>query len=210
MPGIARHTPELTGNRAVRLIIADTALLPHIGELLGKLTLPYEWVEIGDSVDDIVDSSFVTLLDYLDNLMIGSVSSWLIAPPLGWLVLDGSTYDKADYPELWEVLPTQLKTVDDFTLPDMTSQFQSGTITEADIGDTAGANLFALTTGQLPAHTHTEIPALLGVDVGGAGPPLPSATVGSPIPSGSTGNGDDIDNRPEHVEFIFAVYSGRV
>lgn len=209
MPGIARHTPELTGNRVVRLIVADTALLPHIGELLGKLTLPYEWVEIGDPVVDIVDSSFVTLRNYLDNLMIGFVSSWLIVPPLGWLLLDGSTHDKANYPELWEVLPSQLKTAGDFTLPDMTSQFLSGTIIEDDIGATEGANTFALTIAQLPSHTHTEIPPVVGVEVGGAGPPLPSSTVGGAIPSGSTGDGDDIDNRPEHVEFIFAVFAGR-
>jgi hypothetical protein len=168
------------------------------------------WVEIGDPVSDVVASSFETLLNYLGNLMVGSVSSWLVAPPVGWLLLDGSTYDKVDYPELWGVLPVQLKTVDDFTLPDMAGQFMSGALIEDDIGDLSGANSYELTEGQLPAHTHTEIPPTVGVEVGGAGPPLPSAVVGAPIASGSVGSGDTIDNRPENVAFLFAVFSGRV
>jgi hypothetical protein len=72
-----------------------------------------------------------------------------------------------------------------------------------------GSNVLSLTIGQLPAHTHTEIPPLVGVDVGGAGVPLPSATVGAPVASGSTGDGDDIDNRPMRFGMVYAVFSGR-
>jgi hypothetical protein len=173
------------------------------------LTLESEWVEIEDPISDIVDSAMTSLIAYYDNLMIGSVSSWLISPPPGWLLLDGTTHDKVDYPELWEVLPEGLKSGSDFTLPDMADQFQAGTLVEDDIGDMAGANTINLTVDQLPAHTHTEIPPIVGVEVGGAGVPLPSAAIGAPIASGSTGSGDDIDNRPEHVLFMFAVYAGR-
>jgi hypothetical protein len=209
MPGIARHTPTLSGNRAVRLLVIDTALLPHFGEAIGALSLASQWVEIEDTVSDVVDSAMASLIAYYDNLMIGSISSWLIAPPPGWLLLAGTTHDKVDYPELWEVLPDALKSGSDFTLPDMAGQFQAGTSVEDDIGDTAGENAFALTVGQLPSHTHTEIPPIVGVEVGGAGVPLPSAAIGTPIASGSTGSGDDIDNRPSHVLFMFAIYAGR-
>jgi hypothetical protein len=151
-----------------------------------------------------------SLIAYYDNLMIGSVSSWLISPPPGWLLLDGTTHDKIDYPELWAVLPDGLKTGSDFTLPDMASTFMAGTAAVENIGDSAGLNEYNLTVGQLPPHTHTELPPIVGVEVGGAGVPLPSAAIGAPIASGSTGSGDDIDNRPAHVLFMFAIYAGRV
>lgn len=209
MPGIARHTPVLAGIRAARLILVDAALLPHIGELLGQLTIDYHWIEIGDPISDIVDSAMITLLDYYDNLMVGSVSSWLISPPSGWLLLDGATHDKVDYPELWEVLPSGLKSASDFTLPDMATQFQAGTSVEANIGDQAGVNSFALTVGQLPSHSHLYTPPALTIEAETPTTPLPTAGIGTPTQTGNTGSGDSIDNRPEHVLFMYAIYAGR-
>lgn len=210
MPGVARHTPQLAGNRAVRLLVIDAALLPHVGEAIGALSLESEWVEIEDSVSDVVDSAMASLLAYYANLMVGSVSSWMFSPPPpGWLALDGTTYDKADYPELWEVLPDGLKSASDFTLPDMAEQFQAGTNTESEIGDQAGDNSFALTVGQLPTHSHLYTPPSLTIEAETPTTPLPTAGIGTPTQTGTTGNGDVIDNRPEHVLFSFAVYAGR-
>jgi hypothetical protein len=210
MPGIARHTPTLAGNRAVRLLVIDTALLPHFGEAIGALSLASEWVEIEDPISDVVDSAMASLIAYYDNLMIGSVSSWLIPPPPGWLLLDGTTHDKVDYPELWAALPEQLKSGSDFTLPDTASTFQAGTTVEDDIGDEAGANTFALTVAQLPAHDHTYTNPIPNIDLEAPGvPDIVAAGVGPGSTTGLTGSGDEIDNRPEHVLFMFAIYAGR-
>lgn len=210
MPGIARHTPTLTGDMAVRLLIADTAMLQHVGDVLESLTDAYDWLEVGDPVPDITASAYDTLDAYYAMQLIGQVSMFLMLAPDGWLLLDGTTYDEVDYPELHLALPSQLKTSTEFTLPDLTGSFVAYTDTLADVGDIGGDNIYNLTVGQLPAHTHTEIPAVVGVDIGGAGPPLPSSTVGAPIASGSTGDGDDIDNRPINTLVVFAVYAGRI
>ena len=210
MPGIARHTPTLAGYKAARLILVDAALLPHVGELLGQMTLEYQWLEVGDTVDDIVTESLDALFYFYEDFMIGSISSWIVTPPDGYLLLDGTTHDKVDYPELWEVLPSQLKSASAFTLPDMTDIFQAGTDQAANIGDTAGANSYALTVGQLPAHSHLYTPPTLTIEAETPTTPLPTAGIGSPIQTGNTGSGDSIDNRPSHIAFMYAVYAGRV
>lgn len=209
MPGIARHTPTLSGSKAVRQIAVDYALLPDIGDAITQLTNEFVWTEEGDPVSDIVTSVFETVTGYYDIMLVGLVSQFLATIPPGWLQLDGSTHLKADYPILWERLPSQLRTGTDFTLPDLTDVFINGAIDASEIGDQGGFNSYALTEAQLAAHTHTEIPAVLGVDVGGAGPPLPSATPGAPIPTSSAGSGASIDNRPAFVEMLFAVYAGQ-
>ncbi len=209
MPGIARHTPTLDGSKAVRLVAVDSALLPDIGDALTQLTNEYVWTEEGDPVSDIVSAVFETVTDYYDTMLVGLVSQFLATIPPGWLQLDGSTHLKADYPILWERLPSQLRTGTDFTLPDLTDTFPTGAADAAGIGSEGGSNSYVLTEAQLATHTHTEIPAVLGVDVGGAGPPLPSATPGTPIPSGPAGSNASIDNRPAFVAMLFAIYAGQ-
>lgn len=209
MPGIARHTPLLSGSKAVRLIQVDSSLLPDIGDAITQLTNEFVWTEEGDPVSDIVASVFDTVTTYYDIMLVGLVSQFLATIPPGWLQLDGSTHLKVDYPILWERLPSQLRTGTDFTLPDLTDTFTVGAADAAAIGSEGGSNSYSLTVAQLATHTHTEIPAVIGATVGGAGPPLPSANPGAPIPSGPAGSDASIDNRPAFVEMLFAVYAGQ-
>ncbi|MCK5430911.1 MAG: hypothetical protein KAI94_15640, partial [Anaerolineales bacterium] len=63
---------------------------------------------------------------------------------------------------------------------------------------------------QLPAHTHTYTPPVVDVDLEGPGiPDVLAARLGSAIPTGSTGDGDSIDNQPQYINFILAIFSGR-
>lgn len=206
---IARHTPTLTGDKSVRLIVVDTGLLPDVSDALTQVTIPSHWEEVGSSVDDVIAAAFETVEDYYNLMLIGVVSQFLVAIPSGWLQLDGSTYSENEYPLLYARLPSQFKTGSNFTLPDLTSVYINGAIDAASVGTEAGSNSYQLSIAQLPAHTHTEIPAIVGIDIGGAGPPLPSAAVGPPIASGPTGSGSSIDNRPATVEMLFAVYAGQ-
>lgn len=206
---MARHTPALTGVKKIRAVSLDAALFPHVGDAITALTNSYEWEAVEDSVADVVASCKESVESWYSDMLIGSVSSWIIDPPSGWLLLDGGTYANADYPELSTLLPAHLITGANFTLPDVENAFSFGVMTEDDGAIVTGSNVLNLTIAQLPAHTHTEIPALLGVEIGSAGPPLPSATVGSPIASGSTGSGDDIDSRPKRFGLVYAVFAGR-
>lgn len=211
MPGYARHTPELTENSAVRLVIADTALIPHISDAIAQLSLPYQWFEVGDSVAAVTDAMLEVVLAWYDTMLIGMVTQFLTLPPSGWLLLDGTTYDKDDYPELHAGLPSSLKTSTQFTLPDMTDSFMAGVQTVSGSGATGGNNSYQLTEGQLPAHTHTYTPPVADVDLEAPGAPdILAARLGTPTATGSTGDGDAIDNRPDFVTAQFAIYAGRV
>jgi microcystin-dependent protein len=188
----------------------DSALFPHLGDAITALTNDDEWTEVNDSVADVVAACKDAVEIWYSDMLIGALQTFLIIPPPGWLVCDGATYDKIDYPELWAVLPSQLTTENDFTLPDFTAAFLAGTDTESEIGDTAGQNSFALSEAELPAHSHLYTPPTLTVETGGAGPPIPAADLGTPTQTGDTGSGDDIDNRPAHVLVMIAIFTGRV
>lgn len=187
----------------------DVALFPHVGDAITALTNDWQWEKVGDDVADVVAACKESVENWYSDMLIGSVFPWIINPPSGWLLLDGSTYASADYPELSDLLPAHLITGPNFTLPDVENAFPFGVVDEDDGSVVSGTNVLNLTIGQLPSHTHTEIPPVVGVDVGGAGPPLPSATVGTPIASGSTGDGDDVDIRPKRFGLVYAVYAGR-
>lgn len=209
MSGIARHTPSLTGDKAVRLVVADIALLPDIGDAITQLSIDATWVEIGDPVTDILAAVFETVTDYYNVMLVGLVSQFLASIPSGWLQLDGSTHLKADYPLLWERLPSQLRTPTDFTLPDLTGVFINGATNATEIGDEGGSNSYALSIAQLPSHTHNYIPSPLGITPGLAGPAAPASIPSAPIATTPTGSGASIDNRPAYVEMLFAVYAGQ-
>ena len=187
----------------------DVALFPHVGDAITQLSKTNAWKEVEDTVEDIVAACKDFIEYWYSDMLIGSVFPWIITPPAGWLLLDGSTHASADYPELAALLPAHLISGANFILPDVTAAFPFGVVDEDAGAIVAGSNILNLTEGQLPSHTHTYIPPVLGVEVGAAGPPLPSSTVGSPTATGATGNGDDIDKRPKRFGLIYAVFVGR-
>ena len=209
MAKIARHTPALTGVKKIRALSLDSALFPHVADAITQLTNDLTWIKVEDDIPEIVAACKESVESWYSDMLIGSIFTWLINPPSGWLLLDGTTYDIADYPELAALLPLHLISGANFTLPNVADAFPFGVLDEDDSSVVTGSNLLSLSIGQLPAHTHTEIPAVLAADLGSLGPPLPAAQVGGPIASGSTGDGDDIDIRPLRFGLVYAVFSGR-
>lgn len=207
--GIYRHTPTLSGDIIVRCISLDTGLSKHVGEVLTALADNREWLEVADSVDDTVSAASVTVEDYYNQMLVGSVFTFIVNPPGGWLLLDGSTYASADYPELSDLLPAHLISGDNFTLPDVTAAFSYGVQDQDDGTAIEGDNVLNLTVGQLPAHTHTYTPPTLTIPVGPP-PTTPVGGIGTAVPTGSTGSGDDIDRRPLRFGLLYAVFAGRV
>lgn len=205
----ARHTPVLVGERKVRAVSIDTALMPHFGDAITQLTNDWVWEQVGDSVGSVVAACKATIEIWYTDMLVGTVSPWIINPPDGWLLLDGSTYAKADYPELSALLPAHLISGANFTLPDTVDAFPYGVDDEDDGAQISGDNTLNLTVGQLPAHTHTYTPPVLTVDAETPTVPIPTAGIGSPVATGSTGDGDDIDRRPLRFGLIFAVFAGR-
>lgn len=209
--GIYRHTPTLLADTRIRCLAFDSGLSGHIGDALTLLSRLDEWVEVGDGIQDIIDAASVTVESFYNDMLIGSVFPWLVNPPDGWLLLDGTTYASADYPELSALLPTHLISGSNFTLPDVEDTFPYGVLDEDDGSQVAGSNILNLTVGQLPAHTHTYNNPVAGVETIGAGAPAPSIVSATPATAtSSTGSGDDIDKRPLRFGLVYAVYAGRV
>lgn len=205
----ARHTPTLTGKKKIRAMSLDVALLPHVGDALTVLTEGLTWVEENDVVEDVVAACKSLVENWYSDMLIGSVFSWIVTPPSGWLLLDGSTHASADYPELSALLPAHLISGDNFTLPDVENAFPFGVVDEDDGTAVEGSNVLNLTVGQLPSHTHTYTPPVLTIQAETPLTPIPAAGIGAPIATGSTGSGDNIDKRPKRFGLIYAVYAGR-
>lgn len=187
----------------------DVALMPHFGDAVTELSNESQWSQVGDVVEDIVDACKASVESWYSDMLIGSVTPWLSTPPDGWLLLDGSTHSQVDYPELFTVLDDALKSGSDFTLPDITESYPFGVQAKSDAGIVTGSNTLNLTVGQLPSHSHTYTPPVLTVDAETPTVPIPTAGIGSPIATGSTGDGDDIDKRPSSFGLVFAVFAGR-
>lgn len=183
--------------------------MPHFGDAITQLTNEWVWTEVGDSVDDIVDACKDSVESWYSDMLIGSVATWLITPPTGWLLLDGSTYAEGDYPELFALLDDALKSGTNFTLPDASDAFVYDVQVKADAGQVEGDNVLNLTVGQLPSHSHTYTPPVLTVSAETPVIPIPTAGIGAPVATGTTGSGDDIDRRPLRLGLLFAVFAGR-
>lgn len=209
MAKIARHTPELSGEKKIRALSADSALFPHLGDAITELTNDWHWEVVEDDVADVVLACKNAVESWYSDMLIGSVYPWLINPPPGWLLLDGSTYANADYPELSALLPTHLISGSNFILPDVEDAFPFGVLDEDDGTVVDGSNVLNLTVAQLPAHNHTYTPPVLTIDAETPVVPIPTAGIGAPTTTGNTGDGDDIDRRPKRFGLVYAVFSGR-
>ena len=209
MAKIARHTPVLSGEKKIRALSLDSALFSHVGDAITKLTNDWVWDSVGDSVADVVAECKSAVESWYSDMLIGTVLPWIVNPPSGWLLLDGSTYAITDYPELSALLPAHLITGPNFTLPDVSYAFPQAVQDEDDAGAVVGSNVLTLTVGQLPPHSHTYTPPALTIDAETPVVPIPTAGIGSPTATGDTGDGDDIDIRPKRFGLVYAVFAGR-
>jgi hypothetical protein len=210
--GIGRHTPVLSGNRIVRALSIDDALIPHVSDAIAQLTIDANWVEVDDSIDDIVSESSQALDSwYRSSMLIGQVSSFLGTLPDFWLPLGGDTFDRVDYPELWESLDAQYKNDTTFTLPDLSDLFLSVAGSGSySLGDSAGENDHTLTTDEMPSHNHTYLPPVVDLDLEALGvPDILAARLGTPISTGSKGDDGAHENRPPFYAVVMGIFAGR-
>lgn len=139
----------------------------------------------------------------------------------GMLPCDGATYNKTDYPELWEWMFNAQSwgaawTVDSTTLnvPNLNNpkRFIRGATTEdgviSDTGLTDGADTHTLTVAQLPSHAHN---AFFGFEAGGANigvdtGEIANYTVASQIlPTNTSGGGQPHNNIPASMRIPYYI-----
>lgn len=115
--------------------------------------------------------------------------------PSLWLMCDGSSLLRADYPDLFAVIGTTYGAPDvsHFNLPDLRGYTLIGQGSGYTLATPVGEAQHTLTTAEIPSHTHTdtghvhtEITAIAAVGAAITGVPVPSAIPGV----GVTGSGN--------------------
>lgn len=167
------------------------------------------WDEvIEDYVNDLLES--VKIVDE-----VGQINAYCIADytdlPVGILPCRGETYDKDEYPLLWERLPSSLKTETTLTTPDLrghiigASGSYPGLSTRAVLSRT-GTETHTLVETEMPAHSHTYTPPTVNVDLETPGvPDIQAAGIGLPTQTGNTGGGQAHNNMQPTVFMVWGI-----
>lgn len=210
-------TPDtLPADTICRVLFIPNSLdwLAQVTGALQELTFPYNWEQFGAvSVDDAVQamSTMFDLFCFNEGVcrVVGEIVLFAGATPpdTRWLVCDGANLLRADYPSLFTVVGTTYGSVDGthFNLPDLRDRVPMGVGTNV-LGAALGESTHTLTTGEMPAHTHTEGNAISVPGVVGEIPAL----VASPSTSitGSAGGGGAHNNiQPSLAMNYFIVAS---
>ena len=149
----------------------DSLTNPSSGNTLNSPSHSTQHANANDAIEVLeakvgVDNSAVTTsLDYKMrvNNPIGEMTIWgTSTAPTGWLICDGSAVSRSTYSALFGVLSTTYGVGDGsttFNLPNLKGRVPVGrdaTQSEFDtLAETGGSKTSALTSGNLPAHTHT-------------------------------------------------------
>ena len=118
----------------------------------------------------------------------GTFSDCVVVPD-GALLCDGSIYNRADYPDLYNHwLGTSLIIdADTFQVPNMLNMVRAGSSVSHPLLSTTGAETHTLMVSELPSHVHGVSENGVGVAVTPG--ELPIATPSFPALSGSAGSG---------------------
>lgn len=86
---------------------------------------------------------------------VGTVVAYAgVTAPAGWLMCDGATYQRSQYPALAAVLGVADAS---FTVPDLRGRFLMGTSASHPRAQTGGEETHTLTEAEMPAHAHPVI-----------------------------------------------------
>lgn len=159
-----------------------------------------QWRWTTDNWDETDAAVSLALEEVMRNMMLGSVI-WVVGGvPDGTLLCDGSTYARADFPNLYDILPAvYIVDADNFRTPNLADRFVRGLSGSSSIGDTGGAATHTLTESEMPVHSHTYVPPTINIDVEAPGVPDPvAAGIGLPTQTGNAGGGQAHNNLPPY------------
>lgn len=179
-----------------------------------------------------IEAEYATKLELsaLNNLLFptGGVLQWpSVNMPTGFLMCDGATLNRADYPALFAVIGTQFGSTGELTfkLPDLRKRFVIGyhptsnnlptvvtdekTENYGTIGNRGGKPLVQLSQPEMPAHTHTISGTLKNQGVGvGVGSKVFTGSVSDASSNAFTDqSGDSLshENRPPYFVLAYII-----
>lgn len=193
------QTPDAPATNETRFMLLRIPAAPGFSSAvvgaLAELTKELNWQKVGGLKPYEAASIYARMVQdmkYWTPLEIGDfVDSIVTKDPAYFLLCDGSTYQAADWPELFALLPGGWKTATDFTLPDMAGvcRVGVGTLVTTDFNflEAGGEMTHTLTVDEMPTHTHGEGIAVPSIINGGLEAPASAATAstGTTGPAGS-------------------------
>jgi len=210
-------TPDEPADRVyvIRRLKIPAELVRHVTGALSELTELDRWEEFGSMTPDAaVQLAEVLLADYAESTswMIGQVVMLAGELPDHVLLCNGASYQRLDYPALYDALDAQYRTdADNFTVPDLRDRFVVGAAVSPDLGnynlgDVGGSADHALSVAELPSHTHGSHVHTPDVDVEGpAGVPTPAPGLTAPAQTGAAGSGTPHENRPPYYALVLGI-----
>ena len=124
--------------------------------------------------------------------MIGEVICYAgpTSPDPNWLLCDGSSLGRADYPDLFDAIGTIYGATDSthFNIPDLSDRVIASPGTNA-VGTYYGEAMHTLTNGEVPSHSHGYVPAIGALINGGLEAPAAAALPGTALTAASGGGG---------------------
>lgn len=156
--------------------------------------------------------------------LIGVILPHVMASLTGLQMLpcEGSTYNRVDYPLLYEAIDAEfIIDADTFRVPDLRDKFPLAAGDNFPIGTEGGEETHVLSVAELASHSHnssphahSEITAIPSLADLGTGAPVPSATVGAGLTGfetvsiDSTGASEPHNNMPPFVAIRWAIVAG--
>jgi len=218
---VAYLTPDTlpTATRCGVLIYPDgDEFAANIRGALQVLTLPYSFVQYGALTPEQTAKAYLPMFDgFCFNQgvcrVIGEIIPFAgsVSPSVNWIVCDGSSLLRSDFPDLFSVIGTTYGAVDGthFNIPDLRgrSPIGSGTgpgLSTRNTGDSIGEETHTLTIGELASHVHGTGNSIL---IATATPP-PLDVLGPnllPAITGSTGNDDPHNNMQPSLAINFFI-----
>jgi len=205
-------------------LFLDAWSISLLGSMLSQERPIWLWANnqnpLSESELDDLDNKLSTAQGQLMQSLVGLIMPVATAAtPPGTLLCDGSTYLRADYPNLYDALdPVFIIDADSFMVPDLSDRFVMGASLTNVPGATGGSATTTQTVAQMPTHSHTTQPHAHAVSAAaptaiaiGPGVPAPSAL---PLASSTglatvivddAGLGDPMDITPPFVALRYVV-----
>lgn len=138
----------------------DQKIITAVSDVLAYLCKPEIW-ELNDGQEDYEAQALLNemLASYFEAFyMIGTIHPVALATiPDNMLLCDGATYDRVDYPELYDAIDTGYHIdADTFNVPNLVDRVPVGSGGTFPVNSVGGEINHTLTIAEMPAHDHPQ------------------------------------------------------
>lgn len=184
---------------------------------------PFEYMSDADieTIHELVDLAADDIMRPLVMAVpIGSIMFWLDDPvPDGWLWLDGGSWLKTEYPDLYAHWGGKYgETTDYFNIPNMKERSAYGAGNSSQLDSVEGSETHTLTASQIPAHVHqvrnrNQVPANFHTGIAGGNASIADTvgTTNSTLENFTTSVGGNAAHNNLHPVYkgYWIVYAGQ-